>query len=505
MTTDIFEKSNVVRADVALNPNKIVQYLGKPADEFTKKDLIKFIEENEVKMVNFRYVAGDGKLKTLNFIINGKEHLDQILTTGERVDGSSLFSYIDATSSDLYVVPRYKTAFVNPFSEISAVDILCSFYTSEGKPLESAPDYIVKKAHNVLKEKTGMTFEALGELEYYLISEQDDIFPVVEQKGYHESHPFSKWGFIRREAMQLITEMGGKIKYGHAEVGNIIHGKFQMVQQEIEFLPVPVEEAADQLVLAKWAVREIAYKYGLEVSFAPKIIVGHAGSGLHFHTRLVKDGKNMMVENDVLSDTAKKVIAGFLKLAPSLTAFGNTVPTSYLRLVPHQEAPTSICWGDRNRSVLVRVPLGWLGVDNMIFNANPNEPKEETNFMNNQTVEIRNADGSANVHQLAAGLTIAALHGLESDDSLDLAKELYISTDASKEKHLKQLPASCSKSADELLKMREAYERYDLFPAGMIDKLAADLKGFKDNDLSEKLYGNADALKKLVDEFIHCG
>lgn len=492
-------------ADIALNPNKIVQFLKKPSDEFTKNDLITFIEENEIKMINFRYVAGDGKLKTLNFIINSRQHLDHILTTGERVDGSSLFSYIDATSSDLYVVPRYKTAFVNPFSEIPAVDILCSFYTSEGKPLESAPDYIVKKAHQKLKEKTGMVFEALGELEYYLISEQDEIFPVVEQKGYHESHPFSKWGFIRREAMQLITEMGGKIKYGHAEVGNIIHDKYQMVQQEIEFLPVPVEDAADQLVLAKWAVREIAYKYGLEVSFAPKIIVGHAGSGLHFHTRLVKDNVNMMVENDVLSDTAKKVIAGFLKLAPSLTAFGNTVPTSYLRLVPHQEAPTSICWGDRNRSVLVRVPLGWLGVEDMIYKANPNEKKEDNTFMNNQTVEIRNADGSANVHMLAAGLTIAALHGLESEDSLDLAKELYVSVDASKLDYLKQLPASCCESAEELLKMREAYQKYDLFPAGMIEKIAAELKAHDDQNLSEKLYGNADALKKLVDEFVHCG
>jgi len=354
-------------------------------------------------------------------------------------------------------------------------------------------------------EKTGMVFEALGELEYYLISEQDEIFPVVEQKGYHESHPFSKWGFIRREAMQLITEMGGKIKYGHAEVGNIIHDKFQMVQQEIEFLPVPVEEAADQLVLAKWAVREIAYKYGLEVSFAPKIIVGHAGSGLHFHTRLVKDNKNMMVENDVLSDNAKKVIAGFLKLAPSLTAFGNTVPTSYLRLVPHQEAPTSICWGDRNRSVLVRVPLGWLGVEDMIYKANPNEKKEDNKFMNNQTVEIRNADGSANVHMLAAGLTIAALHGLESEDSMDIAKELYVSVDASKLDYLKQLPASCCESAEELLKMRDVYQKYDLFPAGMIDKLADELKAHDDQNLSEKLYGNADALKKLVDEFVHCG
>lgn len=75
--------------------------------------------------------------------------------------------------------------------------------------------------------------------------------------------------------------------------------------------------------------------------------------------RIMRDGKNLMLSEDALSEVARKAIAGMMTLAPSITAFGNTVPTSYFRLVPHQEAPTNICWGDRNRSVLVRVPLGW--------------------------------------------------------------------------------------------------------------------------------------------------
>jgi glutamine synthetase len=278
-----------------------------------------------------------------------------------------------------------------------------------------------------------------------------------------------------------------------------------MVQHEIEFLPCPVEDAADQLVLAKWVVREVAYKYDLEVSFAPKIIVGHAGIGMHVHVRLVKDDKNMMVDKDGLSDIAKKMIAGMLQLAPSLTAFGNTVPTSFLRLVPHQEAPTCICWGDRNRSVLIRVPLGWLGVDNMIHDANPQEPKVDYHYMNTQTVELRSPDGSANVHQLLAGMTVAALHGLESDDSLKFAEETYVKVDASKCIDLDQLPASCYEAAEKLLEQRDFYEKNGVFPAGMIDKLANDLKAHKDKDLSEKLFGNADALKELVNQFIHCG
>ena len=494
---------------VTLNPHRLVAFLNKEPKDFTKKDIINFITKNDIEMVNFRYVGGDGKLKLLNFIINDLQYLDKILSIGERVDGSSLFPYISASSSDLYVVPRYRTAFLNPFSEVPAVDILCSYYDKHGNPLSIAPEEILRKAHRNLKEKTGMELEALGELEFYVSSELDRIYSITPQKGYHESHPFGKWELIRIEAMEHIAAMGGRIKYGHSEVGNIVSGDWEYVQHEIEFLPCNVEDAADQLILAKWAVREVAYKYGLEVSFAPKIIVGHAGSGLHIHSRLMKDGQNMMVDAEgSLSETAKKMIGGMLELAPSLTAFGNTVPTSFLRLVPHQEAPTNICWGDSNRSVLVRVPLGWKGVDHMIFDANPHEKEELGSFISNQTVELRSADGSANIYQLLAGIAIAARHGLESADSLKLAEKLYVSLDVGKHQeglNLPQLPASCVEAGEQLLKDRAFYEENGIFPPSLIDGIAQTLQAYDDKDLSERMFGDGDKLKELVDMYLHCG
>ena len=131
---------------IQLPLHKIGAFLNKPVKDFTRADLIRFIEAHNIEMVNFQYVGGDGRLKTLNFVISGKAHLDHLLSYGERVDGSSLFSYVDAGSSDLYVIPRYCTAYVNPFSEIPAVNILCSYYTSEGERLQSAPENIVRKA-----------------------------------------------------------------------------------------------------------------------------------------------------------------------------------------------------------------------------------------------------------------------------------------------------------------------------------------------------------------------
>lgn len=490
--------------------NNLVQFLEKPAEEFTKQDLIKFIEDREIERVNFRYAGGDGRLKTLNFIVSSKAQLNRLLSIGERVDGSSLLPYIDAASSDLYVIPRYKTAYVNPFSPVPTVDILCSYYTSEGVPLPSSPENIVRKAGQVLKNSTGLTLEAMGELEYYVLYDSQRFYPTMAQRGYHESAPFSKWEGLRCEAMQLIAQAGGKIKYGHSEVGNIREENQEMEQHEIEFLPVSVEDAADQIVIAKWILRMVGYKYGVTISFAPKILAGHAGSGLHIHTRLVKDGKNMMIKESRLSDTAKKAIAGYLALAPSLTSFGNIVPTSYLRLVPHQEAPTNICWGDRNRSVLVRVPLGWLNVSNMARDANPQDKGEPSEFADEQTVEFRCPDGSANIHLLLAGLAVAARHGLEMEDALELTNKLYVDVNifspeqSGVRKRLPQLPSSCWESAEALLGHREIYERDSVFSPVVIDEVVRKLKSYNDKGLSEKLHGKEDEIKKLIEEYLHC-
>jgi glutamine synthetase len=489
--------------------SRIENYLQKPSREFKKQDIVRYILDNQIEMVNFRYVAGDGKLKTLNFYLHSPEYLDAILTCGERVDGSSLFSFIEAGSSDLYVLPRYSTAFHNPFSEIPAVDILCSYYNNEGKPLESAPDYILRKAYAEFKNATGYHFKALGELEYYIISEKNTDYPAVDQKGYHASTPYIKWNDLRNEAMKLITECGGKIKYGHSEVGNFNTDTELFEQHEIEFLPCEVQEAADQLVIARWIIRKLAYEYGVTISFAPKITVGKAGSGMHIHMLLEKEGENIMLDNGVLSEPARKLIAGILDLAAPLSAFGNTIPTSFLRLVPHQEAPTNICWGDRNRSVLVRVPLGWTGKGDMIFDANPNETPCATNVSGKQTVELRSPDGSADIYLLLAGILIAGRHGFEMKDALEQAEKLYVNVNIFKEEHkekqksLKQLPASCYEAAEELAAKREVFENNRVFPSGTIDNIIKQLKAYDDKGLSEKLYGNNDEIRKLVDLYLH--
>lgn len=501
------------QSEISLNPNKLVQYLDKPASDFTRKDIVKFIEGNGIQMLNFRYVAGDGKLKQLNFSINSKKHLEELLVSGERVDGSSLFNYIDAGSSDLYVIPRYKTAFVNPFAMTPTLDILCSFYTNEGKPLESAPENMLRKAHNQFKKATGYSFKALGELEYYVITDTNEIsklYPALDQMGYHAAPPFTKYCSFRKDALKFISECGGCVKYGHSEVGNFTTENGLFEQNEIEFLPVDVEDAADQMLVAKWILRMLGRNNGVNISFAPKITVGKAGNGLHIHTLVEKDGVNLMADENGLTDVARKIIAGYLELADALTAFGNTIPTSYLRLVPHQEAPTNICWGDRNRSVLVRVPLGWTTKENMIKNANPQEKGRRLKTTGKQTVELRSPDGSADIYATLAGLVVAAQHGLKSKKSLKTAKDLYMDVNIFDKAHkkkldeLESLPGSCRESADCLKKKRAFFEKNGVFPAGVIDSQIKKLKSYNDQDLSERLYRKGEEIKKLVDMYLHC-
>jgi glutamine synthetase len=501
----------MMNQELLMSPNRLVTFLQKPAAEFTKADIINYIQQNGIRMVNFMYPAADGRLKTLNFVINNASYLDAILTCGERVDGSSLFPFIEAGSSDLYVIPRFRTAFVDPFAEIPTLVMLCSFFNKDGEPLESSPEYTLHKACKAFTDVTGMEFQAMGELEYYVISEDDGLFPATDQRGYHESGPYAKFNDFRTQCMSYIAQTGGQIKYGHSEVGNFMLDGKVYEQNEIEFLPVNAENAADQLMIAKWVIRNLAYQYGYDITFAPKITVGKAGSGLHIHMRMMKDGQNQMLKDGALSDTARKAIAGMMQLAPSITAFGNTNPTSYFRLVPHQEAPTNVCWGDRNRSVLVRVPLGWSAQTDMCALANPLESDSNYDTTQKQTVEMRSPDGSADLYQLLAGLAVACRHGFEIENALAIAEQTYVNVNihqkenADKLKALAQLPDSCAASADCLQKQRTVFEQYNVFSPAMIDGIISRLRSYNDATLRKDIQDKPEEMLALVSKFFHCG
>lgn len=493
------------------NPNLLVQYLQKPASEFTKEDLIRYIEEREIEMLNFRYVAEDGKLKTINFMVTGHEELDMVLSSGERVDGSSIFSYLEANNSDLYIVPRYKTAFLNPFSKIPSVDVLCSFYNAQGKPLESSPENILKKAKKQFFKETGMKLKMMGELEFYIFGDAEGE-SEGSANGYHCAEPFAMYEELRMEAVKLIAQCGGMVRFGHAENGRFTHNGKHYEQHEIEFAPVDPEDASDQLVVSKWILRMLGLKYNVNVTFIPKISLNQPGSGMHVHFLAEQAGKNMLIENGEITPTSLKMISGVLDLAAALSAFANTTPVSYLRSMPGQKAPYRICWGKQNRSTLIRVPLGWNS--NIAFGADLNQQEQaNVDYTFRQTIEYRGSDGSANPYLFSAALIVGFMKGLSDTEAIKksddyfCSENLFLKEDQQPEAdhQFERLPMSCHEAAEILENDRHYFEADQIFPKSIINHMILKLRSFEDKELSAnfKTYGENQDLNNLINEYLH--
>jgi glutamine synthetase len=497
----------------ALN-NPLSTILNKPPHDFRRDDLIKVIEQNQIERITFHYVGIDGRLKELKIPIADKKRAERILAQGERVDGSSLFKgLVDTSVSDLYVVPEYRTAFLNPFDK-GSLDFVCRFLDKNGNKAAFVPSNILSKASRLFHDSTGLELYALGELEFFLIFSQDSKhFPQKKQSGYHESSPFFKSGEILTEILRYLTQITHAVKYAHSEVGCIdsieseipeIKGK-HAEQMEVEFLPRPIEEMADALVIGRWLIRNVAHKYGCIATFVPKLDEGIAGNGLHFHLQLMKNGMNIMEGSDGrLSDSALKLVGGLCEYADSLTAFGNTVASSYMRLVPNQEAPTRIFWSGLNRSALIRVPLAWSEVHNLAVEVNPQEDLPIESTGTSKTVEMRSADGSALIHLFLAGLAMAADWGFRQADSIEKANRLYVKGAITSKKDIResfaQLPANCVKSAMILNQKRSLYEREGIFPASIIDYIV-DL--LKKEDVDVKKLQCLDDIRKVMHKDLH--
>lgn len=495
------QKSSNSKSEHFALDNPISIITGKDRTEFTREDILKVIAERNLERITFHYTAIDGKIKELKLPIINRRQVEMVLTEGERVDGSSLFKgIVDTGKSDLYIVPVYKTAFLNPFDS-GSIDFICRFIDRDGKRAFFAPDNILYNASELLKRSTGYELWALGELEFYLIGNPENkTYPLPKQQGYHGTAPFVKSGAIVNEMMRYITQIFGNVKYAHGEVGHLEHveSHFEELngktaeQVEIEFLPTPVEDTADSMILASWIIRNVAYKHGYIATFFPKIEIGHAGNGLHIHMLLKKDGRNVLLNSDGdLSDEAKMLIGGLSYYAPSLTAFGNMVSASYLRLVPNQEAPTKVCWSGSNRSALIRVPLAWTKFNNLAMQLNPQQTERLDWDEPRQTVELRSPDGSANAHLLLAGIVMAAEWGLTNRKlALEMANTCEVSvnihSNASLE-HLNELPTSCTESSEMLLKERMLYERENVFPYSLITFVVDMLQKENDRNLNNRL------------------
>jgi len=464
----------------------------------SKEEISRYISEKNIKILNLCHIPEDGRLKTLSFAAIDQKRVMDVLEFGERVDGSSLFSFIDPNKSDIYITPKMHTAFVNPFSTSSAMNILCKYLDENGNPLDIAPETILARAEEKLRTSSYVTLKALAELEFYIISEQEPtelLFPSTAEKHYHESAPFSRFEAIRHEILTTLASIGITTKYAHGEVGRMAtKDSAVMEQHEIEPMPQNLTRMAETIAVTKWVIRNTCAKYNVSASFSPKIAIDHAGNGLHIHLCGLKDGRSIIADFDgSLSVESKKMIGGILKLASSLTAFGNAIPISYIRFVSRKESPIHICWGARNRLALIRIPLWWS------FKQAEGEADECR-----KTFEFRAPDPSANTHFLLAAISVAVRYGLENaEESLRIAEELHF--ERKHGKRLKSLPKSCNESASHLKKERKYYEAEGIFPKVLIESTIKKLKAYKDKDLAKKLKEEPRKIEELIQRYLHYG
>jgi glutamine synthetase len=217
---------------------------------------------------------------------------------------------------------------------------------------------------------------------------------------------------------------------------------------------------------------------------------------MHIHLCGVKNGKNIVAGSDgELSVEARKMIGGILRFAPSLAAFGNPTPVSYLRFIARKESPMHICWGARNRLALIRIPLWW-----------DFKSKAGKRGGCRETFEYRAPDAFANAHLLFGGLALAAEYGLRnSNESLKAAEDLHVEAAATEPKGLKVLPCSCSESAGNLESDKGLYEADGVFPKRLVDKTVDRLRAYKDRSLRKMVTEKPEEIEKLIEQFLHYG
>lgn len=449
-------------ADAALWPAcRLTRQIGKASDEWTVDDLVGVVGALGIRLVSLMHVGGDGWLKTLDFVPRDLPHLREVLSFGERADGSSLFGAmgVQVTASDVVLRPRLSTAFVDPFATFPTLVVFCGHFGRDGAPLPESPDTILRKAFDRLQAEMGVELQALGEVEFFLGKRPDetDIYGAAE-RGYHASSPFVFGEPLRRKAMVMLAEAGIPVKYGHSEVGYIQPDESDAriwEQHEIELALQPLPQAADSVLLAQWLIRNLAHKSGWRCSFDPILRKGHAGSGLHFHLSPVIDGEHQKHTgpDGQLAGVPRFLIAGLVEHAGALMAFGNRAGNSFVRLLQAKEAPSTVTWGRYNRRALVRLPI--VATD------------EEGKSVSPETVEFRLPDGSAHPHLLLAGIAQAML---AARDIPSVAQVLEATATGSSQAKALPVPRSFPEISDCLSERRATFEAAGIFPPHVIDR-----------------------------------
>ena len=383
----------------------------------TVKDVLKMIEENGIEMVDFKMVDINGQYRHVT--IPAQNFSEDTMTSGIGFDASN-YGYAVVEKSDMVFIPDPDTAVIDPFCAIPTLSMTGNAMIIDkpnNRPLAQYPRNIIKAAVEYMKQ-SGVADEMkiLPEFEFYLFddvtwqvegkhigatvdakqsywnSDSEGLGVVVpKQKNYHIAKPFDISYECRSEMCMHMRDMGIEINYHHPEVA--ASGQFEIEPQLGE-----VVHMADATMMIKYIIHNTALEYGKSATFMPKPIYGEAGSGMHVHMLLTKDGKPVFADEEGYAGLSKEAhwfMGGLLKHVHSLCALTNPSTNSFKRLVPGFEAPVTVGYATSNRSAVIRIPAYAKSPDKRRF-------------------ELRNPDATCNPYFCYAAILMAGLDGIKN-------------------------------------------------------------------------------------------
>ncbi len=440
----------------------------------TNKDVMSLIKEEEVEVVDVRFSDFLGAWQ--HFSLPARQFDEDSITSGLGFDGSSIRGWKAINESDMLVMPDVETAFIDPFMAHKTLIISGNIVDPiSGQKYNRDPRSIAMKAEQYLLS-TGLADTAYfgPEAEFFIFdnviygqshnegfyqvdsvegswntgndSEQNLGYKPRLKGGYFPAPPVDKHQDIRSEMMIILEDLNIPVEAQHHEVGT-------GGQSEINMKFNTLLKMADQMMVYKYVIKNVAYEQGKSVTFMPKPIFQDNGSGMHVHFSLWKDNKNLFAGDGYggMSEMGMYAIGGILKHAKALLAFTNPTTNSYKRLVPGYEAPVNLAYSSRNRSASIRIPT---------YHSSEKAKR----------FEFRCPDPTANPYLAFPALMMAALDGIQNKihpgEALD--KDIY---DLPPEElaNVPQAPRDLKEALDALSEDHDFLLKGDVFTEDVIE------------------------------------
>ena len=441
----------------------------------TPREVIEFVKKNKVEIVDFKFIDVPGLWQ--HFSISTSELNEELFSDGIGFDGSSIRGFQTIDESDMLLIPDPNTAILDPFTAIPTLSLICNVKDPvTEKSYTRDPRYIAQKAEKHLKSTGIADISYWGpEIEFYILdnvrfdqSYNYGFYYIDSEEGFWNSgsaerpnlgyKPRYKEGYfpvppmdhlqdIRSEMLRTLEKVGVVMEIHHHEVGTA-------GQTEMDMRYTTLTKMADQVMLYKYVIKNVARKHGKTVTTMPKPIFMDNGSGMHTHQSLWKNGKNLFYDKKgyaLTSDMARHYIGGLIKHAHALCAFIAPTTNSYRRLVPGYESPINLVYSQRNRSACVRIP--------MYFKSEKSK-----------RLEFRTPDPSCNPYFSFAAQLLAGLDGVKNkiEPPPPIDKDLY-ELEPEEAAKVKSMPGSLDQALDALEKDHDFLLKGDVFTQDVID------------------------------------